>query len=322
MPKFSIIKYQARYFDVWNKFVENSNEGTLFHRLDFLAYHKNKFVENELHLMVLKGTSLYAVLPLAIFEQNGKKLAKSPYGASYGGLVFAEPLKYSEAKSIVQILKNFLKNEKVDELLLTPPIGIYQKTYSETYTFAMLEQGFEAINNDITSIVLLNSKNIPVEVFTSRARNMAAKAIKSGVSIKENCPAGVFWELMVQTFSKHGTNPTHTFDEFETLTERFPDKIYTDVAFIRNTPVAGMACFVLNQRAIMSFYLCSNPAFKHTQALSLLVYRGIIKAQAQGFNSFDFGTSSVNMQARENIFMFKEAFGAVGRFRTTYFAKL
>ena len=53
--------------------------------------------------------------------------------------------------------------------------------------------------------------------------------------------------------------------------------------------------------------------------MSLIVYDTILKAKEDGFKYFDFGTSSVNMKGRENIFRFKESFGAIGVFRHTYY---
>ena len=66
MANYKIIKYDVKYFDKWNKFVENSNNGTIFHRLDFLNYHGNKFKKNEHHLIILKGDTIFGVINLPL----------------------------------------------------------------------------------------------------------------------------------------------------------------------------------------------------------------------------------------------------------------
>ena len=94
-------EYKKDYFDKWNKFVENSNNGTIFHRLDFLAYHGDKFKSNENHLIWFKGDEIIALMPLGIFEENGKRIAKSPYGGSYGGVITRLNTTYSMSKDLI-----------------------------------------------------------------------------------------------------------------------------------------------------------------------------------------------------------------------------
>jgi lipid II:glycine glycyltransferase (peptidoglycan interpeptide bridge formation enzyme) len=56
--------------------------------------------------------------------------------------------------------------------------------------------------------------------------------------------------------------------------------------------------------------------------MSLLIFDTILDAKEREFDFFDFGTSSVNMIGRENIFRFKESFGSIGNFRHTYLKNL
>ena len=185
-------------------------------------------------------------------------------------------------------------------------------------SFTLLENGFKVNNADITSTVSLNSKNIETEVFTSKIRNMARKAQKAQIIVKYRCEIDKFWSLMDKTFAKHGAVPTHTKEEYKYLMKNFNDKIYCNIAYLNDVPVAGMGVFEINKKNIMSFYLCSDKEYQQTQALSLLIYETILDAQKRDFNFFDFGTSSVNMVGRENIFRFKESFGAIGNFKNTF----
>lgn len=90
------------------------------------------------------------------------------------------------------------------------------------------------------------------------------------------------------------------------------------MAYLNGRPIAGIGVFVINRRVSSSFYLCTDPEFQNVQALSGLVCGAIQRAQDNGFKWFDLGTSSDEMQGRENIFSFKEGFGAIGLFRDTY----
>lgn len=319
MSKFELRKIERtneRDYKKWKNGLKDFIGSTIFHDPDFLSYHGVKF--EEYHLGVFKGEELFGILPLAIVENENKKDVKSPYGASYGGFVFKAILNYSDSKEIVKKFIEFIKDLKINSIVITPSLPFYHESYSDTFIFALLEQRFNAVNSDITSIVYLNNSDIENTIFTSRARNMVRKARKTNVKFEIDCNIDEFWVLMEKTFQKHGVNPTHTKEELAFLQNMFPNDIYFNIAYIDDTPVAGMGVFNINQLCSMSFYLCSDSEFQNTQALTLVVYESILAAQSKGFKYFDFGTSSVNMIGRENIFRFKESFGAVGGFRHTY----
>lgn len=303
----------------WNDFVENSNEGTIFHRLDFLQYHGDKYRQNEKHLVFLKGSTLWGVLSIGIFEQeNGERIARSPYGASYGGPVFMQPLEYEESQQIVAALLEYLTENHIATCTLTLPITCCYRKYSETFRLALMELGFQCTNRDISSVVPLNTGRPVDEEMTKRARNMSRKAINAGVVRTHQGSVDDFWKVLEKTYEKHGTNSTHSQREFKWLVERIPGRVYADVAYLEGEPIAGIGFFVINQRVNSSFYLCQDPEYQSTQSLSWLISAALMDCEQSGYQWFDFGTSSVNMQGRANIFRFKESFGAIGWFRDTY----
>lgn len=292
----------------------------MFHHPDFLAYHGARFDEH--HLGILKGETLIGIMPLAVLVDAGRVTGASPYGASYGGLMSPAMLHYSLSAAIVRSVLDYLCNIDVARITVIPSIAAYYASgYSDTLLFAMLEQGFEITGSDITSLVPLASP-LQHEVLTSRARNAARRAERSGIVCRLRAELDDFWPLMVLTFSKHGSEPTHSYGEWKWLMENLPDQVWVDVAYAGEKPVAGIGHLKISQTTDSSFYLCSDPAYSDTQALSLLIYRALMAAQQEGLSWFDFGTSSSQMVARENIFRFKEGFGAIGMFRHSMAADL
>lgn len=318
MSEITITHLKPHQREEWDSFVERSNEGTLFHRLDFLSYHGEKFRENEHHLVWLKGQSLFGIMPMSIFEDINGKTARSPYGGSYGGPIFEKPLNYNESRQITESLVDYFSQIGIVSFRMTLPIECCYAKYSETFKLSLLERDFSCVNRDISSVVPLNNNSNVQEIITSRARNMVRRASKSGITISQRTDLADFWKVMEKTFGKHGIKSTHTLSEFQWLCEKLPENIYADVAFYDSQPVAGIGYFVINKRVNSSFYLCQDPEYQNLQGLSLLINEALSKAQINGFSWFDFGTSSVNMQARESLFRFKESFGAVGLFRETY----
>jgi hypothetical protein len=319
--KFRVERLEAKKVKEWNEFVDISNEGTLFHRLDFLTYHGDRFRENEHHIVIYKGDAIYSVMPLAIFNDDGRRIAKSPYGGSYGGPVFRKPQNYQDSHEVISVILDYLISQQIDECILTFPISVCYRCYSETFRLVLMERSFRCKSRDISSAVCLDKMDPVSKEMTSRARAIDRKARKTregGVETVWKASIKDFWQVMDKTFLKHGAKPTHTLNEFQWLHEHFPDRVYVDVAYLNGVPLAGVGYIVLNQRARTSFYLCQDPEKRHLQALNLLLHDGMKQAEREGFHWFDFGTSSVNMQGRPNIFQFKETFGAIGVFRETY----
>ena len=84
----------------WDRFVQRCTNGTLFHRLAFLAYHRSKFTLVEHHLVWHRGTTPVAVMPMALREEEGQLTARSPYVGSYGGPVHEGPLNYRDSAAM------------------------------------------------------------------------------------------------------------------------------------------------------------------------------------------------------------------------------
>ncbi len=302
-------------YTLWNQTYKKCNGATIFHNVDFLTYHGSRF--NESHIAFYKGESIIGLMPLAFNEENGNLIANSPYGGSYGGAIFVKTLNYNDSREIVNALFVYLRSLNIVKIRITPPLADYYTNYSETFLLALLEKGLRIVNSDISSIVSLEG-NLIKDTFTSRCRNMMRKAEAEKPELIEQANLQDFWLLMDKTFSRHGKAPTHTLKEFMYLNSKFEDKIYCDVCYIRGEPVAGIGYMEVNSHVNMSFYLCSDPEYSHTQAMTFLVAASIIKSQKNGYKTFDFGTSSLEMKGSAGVFQFKESFGAVGRFRHTY----
>src|SRR6056297_1603924 len=104
-------KYSSDKFEQWDKFVENSVNGTIFHTRRFINYHpRDKFEDHS--LMFFERHKLIAVFPAAIIDKKGEKVLKSHPGTSYGGLVFSRNLPLEKTFGIIEELENYaLEND-------------------------------------------------------------------------------------------------------------------------------------------------------------------------------------------------------------------
>lgn len=321
-------KYQLRIlerkhvgdYQKWLRLIEKADGVTLFHHPDFLGYHGDKF--NETHIGVFKGEELFGLIPMAIVEEQGQKVGKSPYGASYGGFIFSKTTDYAESAEIAEHFIVLLKSMNVQYLRITPSLPIYYHAYSDTFIFALLERGMKIINSDISNAVDVQDKDIMDECLNSKTRNLYKKALKNSLLIVEKDTLDVFWNLLEITYEKHATVSTHSKQDLEYLMTTFPGKITCDTVYLESIPVAAIAYFEINNLVTLSFYHVQNYTYKHYQPLTYLIVHALNRAKKEKKRYYDFGTSSVNMVANPNNFHFKEGFGAKGFFRMTYGMKL
>lgn len=319
MNKIQIVEATGKYLENWDVFINASINGTIFHKRKFLSYHGDRFKEGQKFLVMLDGNVLFAQISLTIAEDdNGEVIAKSPYGASYGGFIFQKQPAYHKGKEVVEAFIEYLKENNVTRFVITHPIACCSLVSLDTFYFNLLEQGFKSVNRDISNVVCLHDDQGIEGLVSSKARNMARKAQKNEIKVIANAPISDFWNVIDKTYMKLQKIPTHTKIEFEELVDLFPNEIYADVAYYNDIPVAGIGCFRINKEVNSSFYLCQDPEYQALQGLSLLVINILKQCQSQGCKYFDFGTSSANMQARVNIFSFKENYTKTGMFRETF----
>lgn len=312
-------RLELRRFDgdpaSWDDFVERSNNGTIFHRLAYLAYHRGAFAEHVHHLAWSQGGTLRAVMPLAILTENGARVARSPYGASYGGIV-VEDVNLRVAQEIVQSLVEYLPSEGVRKLVVVPTPGFNFTKPHDYLNFWLLKSGATCPSSELTSYIEIDEE--PLESFTYSAVKAVRKAKASDVEVRESRDVEPFYEILAENRRKFGVTPTHSPDEIRWLLDELPEHVTLFMAYRNGTPIAGSLVFRVNRRVILDFYWAHLDEYQGFRPISLLVYEITRWAHRNGFRIFDFGTQTIDMVPVEGSTKFKETFGAVGVFRQTY----
>lgn len=297
----------------WDRFVQTSLNGSVFHLRSFLSYHGSRFEGRERFLVVRKNDSVIAQIALAVQEEEGRTVAISPYGASVGGFVLARNPGYAQGNKIASAFTDYLSRNSIQSARLTLPPAFHAPESLDTFSFNLMEAGFRSINRDITSVVPLDHAS----PLSERARRKMRKAEEAGIAIEHRASLQDFWPLMEATYAKHGTRPTHSRAELGLLMDRFPERIFTSVARKDDRPIAGICFFAVNPRVMLSFYSCQDPQQPDIPGLGLLLPTAIDRFREQGVLWFDLGTSTVSMQPRPSLFQFKEGYSRTGFFRET-----
>lgn len=305
---------------LWDDFVDDSNNGTIFHKQKFLSYHKDKFKVNEHSLLFYQGKKLISVLPLAIFESEGKKVAKSPYGASFGGFVYNK-VTYSNVSKIIRTFKEYAIENNFAQIIITLPPLIYHKKFETYQDFCLLKENFKLTNRDLTNIISLQNfkpENIFKE-YRSSCVSEVQKAVKSGINfVEEGNVIKPFHDILCETLNAHSARPTHDYEELCLLKNLFPEKIIQFSAYLKDEITGGALGIIANKSVLLYFYVCVKKEYLRFGINNLLYHNCISWAAKKGFKFFDTGTSSMNMVPKEGLLFFKENFGGTAIFRDTY----
>lgn len=318
MAMLELEAYSEKEFNRWNAFVDEAVNGTVFHKLDFLAYHKDKFSDNAHHLLYRKGDKIAAVLPLGIFKQGDKLVAKSPFGASWGGLVHGRNFSLKDAMQVVEQLKMYLKEKGVNELLITPTPQPYYQPYSAFFEFALISSGFTLCNRDVIHVVDLHEEEDVWKILDTKCRNQVRKG-QQLFEIASGAQADEFYPVLQEDKQRLNAPITHTLEELQYLKSNFGN-VFFDMAYnLADGGKAGVGYFKGNKHTVLTFYLAQNNAARGKNGLNALILEGMLRAKQEGIRFFDFGTSSSGgVIGNIGISEFKESFGAKGYFRDTY----
>ncbi|RMD94627.1 MAG: GNAT family N-acetyltransferase [Calditrichaeota bacterium] len=319
MNKVEVERYCPEHANAWDAFVDQANNGTLFHKRTFLSYHPpERFIEDS--LLFYKKGRLLAVLPAARRHGDDEKILISHPGASFGGFVVRPGLSLRDAIRLVSLLLEYAREHHYGGIDLTLPPIIYLKRPSHYIDFALYKAGFSYRKREVSSVVpLAADENGILARFSPESRRNVRRAQKLGVQVRQDRDYATFYQILQKNLKlRHNVIPTHSLDELLLLVERFPEAIRLFAAYVEDRMVAGIVLFNANPQVTLAFYISHDEAYQKYRAVNLLFYEVFRWCIRQGFRYLDFGLFTVNMEPNWGLARFKEGFGAQGVFRDSY----
>jgi len=314
----TVRKYNKSDLKQWDEFVENSNNGTLFHLRKFLGYHPDdRFIDNS--LIFEKKEKIISVFPSVLKEKDGKTSLISHPGTSMGSCVVPENLAFIDALELTEQLVSYASKNEIDRLQITLPPIIYNKRLSQYLDFAYQKSGFNYQKREVTSMLFLeNTIEKCFYKFKSNHRSAVRKAEKSGIQIRQSEDFTSFFSILEKNLSiRHNVKPAHTLEEILLIKKLFPEKINLFGAFIEKEMIAGVVNFIVSKRVVLAFYISHMEKYQELRPINLLFYQIFKWAIQNHLEIFDFGTFTINENPNMGLARFKENFGASGVFRDT-----
>ncbi|MCX7798666.1 MAG: GNAT family N-acetyltransferase [Melioribacter sp.] len=318
-----IIKYTEEWKEKWDKFVLESNNGTMFHLQRFLDYHTpGKFKFN--HLIFLEKGNIVAVLPGSLNEDG---LFESPVGASYGSIV-TKDITFAKAMEIVSTLLDYGRKNGIKEFMLTAAPMIYEQYPNQSLDFAMLWQGFKYKIHYISSAIKLDKDRDILERFSPTVRRNIRKTFRDfKLRVEVNERYDEFYPILLKNKARHNVKPTHSYEDLLRLKELLPDRLKLFMVYYNDTPIAGSLMFYPNKYVALCFYNMLLYEYAQYKPIQRVMYEVVKDSTERGFRYVDIGVSQDTkaenpMTPSMSLIEFKEKFDAKTIMRNTLYIKL
>ena len=314
----TILPYSINKRETWNRFVEESKQGTFLLDRNFMDYHADRFFDCSLLVYSddvteteLNDESLIALFPANWVEKD--KTVYSHQGLTYGGLITKASVTQSEVLKIMQkILMYYVGYLGARTLVYKAIPYIYSKVPSQEDLYALFRAGAQLEGCGVATVLSVAN---PLVMRTLRVRK-AKKALESGFYIErmregdEAC-LREYWQVLEDVLATyHNTSPVHTADEMALLMRRFPKNIRLFVVRDTNARiVSGIVVFETENVAHIQ-YIASAAEGRKYGALDLLL-RHICGEKYRDKEFIDFGISTENggHYLNEGLIFQKEGFG-------------
>ncbi|HUO05325.1 MAG TPA: GNAT family N-acetyltransferase [Candidatus Binataceae bacterium] len=273
--------------------------------------------------MIYESGRLVALLPAAIdSEASGRRVLKSPAGASIGGFVVSPALKVGAMLKIVEEIQRYASANGLAGIELRIGPNAYLRQPNDLQSFSLMVRGFQLAHRWFLFMVPLSGpRETLLERVLSKSKRYDVRAnLKKGLQPGEASPdkLGDFYRLLSETFGRQQASPTHTQSELADLLVRVPGRVRLFLCTYQGAAIAGVAAFMLNDVIANTFYICESEAHRKLCGPAVLVAHVAEQMAAEGFRYLDLGPSASDTHFNDGLVFFKEGFGAQGFCRETW----
>ncbi len=318
-----VVEYSEEWKEKWDRFVDESNNGTMFHKQIFFDYHApGKFKFN--HLIVLDKGNIVALLPGSIVEGN---IFESPIGASYGSIV-TKDIKFEKTLKIVETIIDYGKEKGFSEYLLTSAPQIYETVQNQNLDFAMLWSGFKFDLHYISSAIKLDKERDIISRFSPTIRRNVRKSLRNpDIRVEINERYDEFYPILLDNKARHNVKPTHSYEDLLKLNKLMPGALKLFMVYYKDKPIAGSSMFFTNKNVALCFYNMLLYDYQHLKPIQRVMYEVVKYSTERGYKYVDIGVSQDTKAANPmtpsmSLINFKEKFDAKTVMRNTLRLKL
>ena len=308
---YEIQPYTREQESRWDRFVmEDSMNGTFLQTRKFLNYHpEGRFTDAS--FFVEKSGIVVAVVPGCSVDGS----FVSHLGSTFGGPVISKDF-YSGNK-ILEIVKDIddyiVRNFKSVKLKPTSPI--FATVPTDLLDYSLEHSGYSR-HTELSCYTPIANDVDPLENCKRECRHNFRQSEKLNLTYGEipDCEMEKFYDFLVKSKARYNTKPVHSLAELQNLKQRFPEEILFRGVWQDEIYLSGMMIFYFRQARVFHFqYLAPDDSKRETNATTSLFVNAMREAAQVGCEKFSWGISTEDAGAylNENLYRFKESFGAL-----------
>jgi hypothetical protein len=292
--KIQINKYNKDSLTKWDDFVmKKSLNGTIYHTMNFLSYHKNKFKDSSIMIYDKNITNLIAVFPCC--KVNNEYY--SHRGSTCGGIVILQKYyKLEKLTLIMDTIYNYYKGNL--HLKLSETVYFKNNIKNDLLNFVLSRKckQYQDISlyfdvNKNTNIINAFPKNDNKRLLLKYLNN-DDKNITFSCSNDLNDYKKYYYLLEKFLLQKNNVKPLHNLEEFILLKELLKDKQFLFLSKDLNGEIlSGALIFLINSDTYYTVYLMTNYDKKNSQIFYLL-YELFVLAKQNNINIVNLGACS------------------------------
>lgn len=278
----TIRRYTPDYATAWDRFVDDSRQGTFLHKRRYLEYHSDRI--EDFSLIAMRGDKIAALLPA---NRVGRTLC-SHGGLTYGG--WLTPCNHFDGTDMVELFGlwlGMLRTLGFDKVVYKPVPHIYHKQPAEEDIYALYRFGAHLDSVQLSSAVFLPDN----PGFNAQQTRNLKRAVSCNYRVWETENAAEVINMVNDCLrERHNTLAVHSAEELQLLRDRFPQQIRLFLCGREGEAEAGVCVYDTGVVA-HSQYIASTAAGRANGALAYLFNR-LINSEFAGRRYFDFGTSN------------------------------
>ena len=326
MVMYEILPYTPDLADRFDRFInEESINGTFLQTRRFLDYHPAGRFKDASFIVHISGTIVAVVPGAEITSDHFEKPAfVSHPGTTFGGPILSEPA-YHESH-LSEILKTidayFSERYSSVRLKLTP--NIFSRISPDLMEYLLEHMGYTR-KTELSAICHLSKTEDPLDRCDRKCRRVFRDTQGHDIEYRElrsDEEFETFYKYLEISKEKFGVKPVHTLEELYDLKDnRIPENIRFRGIWDNGIFVGALMTFFFNKTNTRhGQYIAVNPDFKEFQPATALYVYSMREAASEGVSHFSWGISTENHgdYLNENLFRFKQSFGALGAVNPSY----
>lgn len=329
MPKVTIIKYEEKYLDIYEEFIENSINGTIFHERKFISYHpEDRFNDNS--LLIYYSEKLVAVFPAALIKKEDNLILKSHPGTSYGGLVISNNLSYNDINLIFESIELYCQKNLIKFIEFRHSPRFFLKNPIDQLEYVLIHRNYFRDAEELATFYSLDKIKYLTETeyinyYNNKTKSKVKQNIKKAISYNLNFrfldvdnEINIFYNILENNLKKYNTKPVHSLEEILKLKKLYPHRVKIPIVEIDNKIIGGFVIFNINKKGWHIFYSAldyDNLKYKPIH-YCLFKLKKYLSELSYEYLNYGISTEDSGRFINQSLLEFKESFNGMGAIRT------